>query len=144
MPFTFDGSGALAKLQRLQDNMPKAVEAMGIVYLAAAQRRITSGGSGWAPWSKDYANYIARTHQHQMLWDTGTLVRSLSVGGQDNIFQPNGNSITIGSNVAYAAAQEFGYGPRDLPARPYLIMDDADTKATALNAVRKRMLQGIT
>lgn len=43
------------------------------------------------------------------------------------VIEFNGNEVGVGSNAAYARAQEFGYEARGLPARPYFqpAMEDA-------------------
>lgn len=78
-------------------------------------------------------------------WKTGTLRRSLHVGGHvaestassgDNFIPSDiagtysdvggaetgetSASVVIGTNLVYAAAQEFGFSPRNIPAHPYL------------------------
>jgi phage gpG-like protein len=109
-----------ARLQRMIAAKQEALKASGVAVLTESQKTITSGGNGWAPWSTNYKP----KRVHQMLWDTGTLLRSLSIGDEHNIFRTDGDdSIVVGSNVKYAAAQNYGYSPRNLPARPYLVLN---------------------
>lgn len=119
-----------ARLKGVLAAKKDALKAAGVAVLTNAQQTITNGGDGWQPWSKNYKPKRA----HQMLWDTGTLLRSLTVGDANNIFdQENDNTIIVGSNVKYAAAQNFGYSPRNLPARPFLLVN-AKTQDVAQRA----------
>ena len=142
MGMSFDASGLKAKIALLKANAVKARQAGAVAALATAQQTIINGGNGWPEWSAAYARRIAK-RPHQMLWDTGTLLRSLTPGGSDNILQDNGNGITVGSNVAYAAAQNYGNPERSLPARPFLVVNDQlEQNVTA--AFFKSLLQGVS
>lgn len=136
MPINFDDSKALAKLDKIKANMPMALKAAGMVVLTAAQQTIIEGGQDWTPWKR------LPKHPHQMLWDTGTLIRSLMLGDTHNILRETDSSIIVGSNVAYSAAQQYGYAPHSLPARPFLLFNDA-IAAQATIAYKKYLLQGV-
>lgn len=107
------------KLQQMLDGKPQALKAAGVVLLTEAQKSITQGGNGWPGFARQ------PKRAHQLLWDYGTLLRSLAVGDTNNVFQEDGDSITIGSSVDYARAQNLGNPAHDLPARPYLFVDEA-------------------
>ena len=84
---------------------------------------------------------ISNSAKQKAPWITGTLRRSIHVGGFVSESSPDftphdvggdytdvgGQEITedsasvlIGTNLIYAAAQEFGYPPKNIPAQPYL------------------------
>jgi hypothetical protein len=86
-----DASGAIAKMQNLKANIPKAMEAVGAYVLLSAARTITDGGNGWAPFKK------LPKRPHQLLWDSGTLLRSLTPGDSDNVLTVSGDTITVGT-----------------------------------------------
>lgn len=56
-----------------------------------------------------------------------TLVKS---GRLQNNFVPRieGHSVVIGTNVEYAAQHQFGVRSKNLPARPFLLVQDADIR----------------
>ncbi|MCF8012418.1 MAG: phage virion morphogenesis protein [Clostridiales bacterium] len=57
----------------------------------------------------------------QTLVDTGRLRGSIYA-------KANNNSAKVGTNVIYAAAHNFGYPPRNLPQRKFLMFQDEDLK----------------
>ena len=106
------------RLRSMIEAQPQALKAAGVALLTQAQQSIINGGNGWPAWSPNYKP----KRMHQILWDTGTLLRSLAIGDGNNVFREEGNSVTVGSNVVYAARQNFGGG--GIPARPFLYVDD--------------------
>jgi len=115
---SFDGLGAIkAKLQRLLDGKDDALKAAGVMILTESQKSIINSGPGWPGFKRP------PKRAHQLLWETGTLLRSLALGGGDNIMEQSGNTITLGSNVRYAKWQNEG--TKNIPARPFLFIDDA-------------------
>jgi phage gpG-like protein len=71
-----------------------------MVVLKAAADRIDSGGPGWAP------NITGTPLLHQ----TGRLLSSLSIGAAGNVDDITQNTISVGTNVAYAAWLQIGTG----------------------------------
>lgn len=124
-----------ARLQRLQRSSETAMKAAGVGALTVAQKAIINQGDGkWPAWSQNYRP----KRSHQMLWDMGTLLRSLALGGAENVFEQDAQSVTVGTNVAYAAAQNFGIPTRNLPPRPFFVIA-AMTKA-AIESFRSAIL----
>jgi phage gpG-like protein len=110
-----------ARLKSLSSAKKQALKAAGVAVLTVSQQTIINQGNGdWPAWSPNYHPKRA----HQMLWETGTLLRSLSLGGAGNEFDQEADSVTVGTNVVYAAAQNFGYPAGHLPARPFLDIND--------------------
>lgn len=74
----------------------------------------------------------------EILRDTSVLFNSLSLGeivggpfgssytsprlpgGEEQIFQTIDNGIIVGTNVKYAAVQNYGYAKKNIPARPFI------------------------
>lgn len=115
--FTFDGDAFIARLKKIPQNTEVGLKRAGIYLLSQAQKTIKSGGEGWAPFRRP------PKPPHNLLLDNGRLIGSLAPNSDENIFDLEHNSITVGSNVEYAAAQNYGFTPRNLPARPFLFID---------------------
>lgn len=73
----------------------------------------------------------------EILRDTGVLLNSLSPGqmsgglfgayarpsgdgGAEQVFDLLQNGVIVGTTVKYAAAHQYGYPPKGIPARPFL------------------------
>ena len=57
---------------------------------------------------------------------------------------PSADMIEVGSNRKYARAQNFGYAPRNLPARPYFpITQDGDVLEAAETAIAGAMAAAV-
>ena len=54
------------------------------------------------------------------------------------------DGVDVGTNIAYGAIHQFGSGdlvqPKNIPARPFLGLDDAD--ASAIERLVKRLIEG--
>lgn len=119
MSAEFIGGDAIkAKLQQIIDARPKALLAAGVTLLTLSQQSILQQGPGWPGFKRQ------PKRAHQLLFLTGTLLRSLAYGASDNITQEDDNSITVGSAVTYARAQNLGDPKHNLPARTFLYIDD--------------------
>ena len=115
-------SPALAGLQArirdlaagMSDTRP-LLDALGAELVSQMQRRIADekeapGGQAWEPWSEDYAR--TRHGGQSLLQGEGSLLDSLQHAVSPSL-------VMAGSNLIYAAAQQFGFPDRNLPARPY-------------------------
>lgn len=130
---------ALGAIAARANDLTPALRSVGEVVLEQTRRRIEAGGPApdgtpWAPLSPDY---LARKPQNKdkILILYGRLLGSIhpTVGH---------NEVSVGTNVVYAAAQQFGmrrgaagqtrrgapipWG--DIPARPFLGLSDADER----------------
>lgn len=86
------------------------------------RRRIESGrtspeGVPWKPWSPTYAK--SKRHGPALLQKTGALLDSLTAF-------VDGNTAGWGTNLSYAATHQLGDSDRNIPARPFLGVGDAD------------------
>lgn len=83
---------------------------------------------------------------HPLLVLSGALIESArDTGGAGNIHQVSGRLATLGidgSVIPYAAAQNYGYEPRNLPAREYLYAAE-DTIQVAAEAFRPAASEAI-
>jgi phage gpG-like protein len=108
MSFSITGLQSLKKRvadirERIANPRPGLTRA-ALVVLKAARERIKSGGPGWAP-------NVTGT---PLLFKTGRLINSLTLGGPGNEADYNGNSMTVGTNLPYARYLQEGtgvYGP---------------------------------
>lgn len=117
--FSFDPSKFIGQLELIKTNIPKALRAVGVFVLGEASRVITDGSPDWAAWK------TIPSRPHQMLWETGTLLRSLTVGGPGDIFDESDNQIIVGSNVKYAASMQYGNSKHGIPARPFFVFNSS-------------------
>jgi len=119
MPAEWTGIEELkAKLQNIMDSSEPALKAAGVMFLTLAQQSIISGGPGFAPQKRPYKPV------HQLLWEFGTLLRSLAFGDSNNIMEESEHQIVVGSNVVYARALALGDAAHILPARNYFDLND--------------------
>lgn len=118
MPFEYNKSqlnaivkkykGVQERLQNLDPVLLRAGEAV----LREARRRIQSGGDG--SWPSNLAG-------NPLLRQEGTLARSLTLGGESNVKEIDGNTITVGTQLPYAKWLQEGtgiYGPSGKPITP--------------------------
>jgi phage gpG-like protein len=71
---------------------------------------------------------------HPLLMESGAMLQAATGGGAGAIAEAGTHDLTLGvdgGTVPYAAAQNYGYAPRNLPAREYLGMDDESIDACA-------------
>jgi phage virion morphogenesis protein len=107
-------------MARCKDLRP-AWEVVGMDLLRSVEGNFNAEGrpSAWAPWSPAYAAYRAKKKPGKILTRDGNLRRSITS-------EPDARGVTLGSNVAYARAQQLGYQPRNLPPRPFVAVQDED------------------
>lgn len=133
---TVDASAFKVKADQLLNNIPQALKAAGLVILAQAAQSIKAQGPGWAPFKR------LPKRPHQLLYDTGHLIQSLQYGNADNIFDLGDTQLTVGSNLRYAAVQQFGNPSHNLPARPYLVITSGRLPDITA-AFTRRLMQGV-
>ena len=118
-----DGIGI--KLNQLMGRNAQAelLETIGAVIESQTRRRIATekqspDGEPWADWSADYAK--TRDSGHSLLENEGELLDSIQ-------YQVNGDQVITGSNLIYAAIQQYGgaeVGSPGLIGRPYLGLNE--------------------
>ncbi len=125
--------GLQARIRRLAAGMAdpsELLEAVGAELESQTRRRVESGGPDpdgepWQPWSDAYAK--TRRGGHGLLRSEGGLLDSI----QSLV---SGNILETGSNLVYAAIQQFGgtsempAGPREVPARAWLGISADDAR----------------
>lgn len=148
MPVAVDVEVDRGSLQRLQDALNRfrrtplthLNDAIAAEVVSQTQHRISTektapDGKAWEEWSESYAKH--RHSGHSLLMNEGDLLGSI-------VAERSGSEVIVGSPLKYAAAQQAGYAPRNLVARPYLgiaqknetslaaILDDWANKAIGL------------
>jgi phage gpG-like protein len=101
-------------------------------------------GDGWVPLSPSYAAWKKSNHPSKdMMRITDRLYKSLvSKSHEEHVYETGPNWVEIGTRVPYARAHQYGYAPRNLPAR---IIVPRLTKAEGervVDAVLKHVLRG--
>ena len=78
-------------------------------------------GKPWAPWSEGYRERMAKKGKggNKILADTGELRRSLHR-------EAKRGSVVVGTAKEYAATHQFGDARRNIPARPFLGINEQD------------------
>lgn len=105
----------------LKDNLGSEAESQ--VRRRLSDEKESPEGEPWAEWSSSYAE--TRHGGHSLLEGEGDLIDSIE-------HQVNGDEIEVGSNLVYAAIQNFGADKGefngspwgDIPARPWLGFSD--------------------
>jgi phage virion morphogenesis protein len=122
-------ANALAALARLGgSSLDRISYDVGEFLEVSARARISDtktapDGTPWAPWSEAYDE--TRNHsQHSLLVNRNDLFDSIQN-------DTTGETIMVGTNVEYAAHQQFGSGRAvgGIPARPFLGLSGDDRKA---------------
>lgn len=94
---------------------------LGSTHERLRETKAAPDGTPWAAWSEDYAQ--TRHGGHSLLMNEGDL--------DDSITEfVSGDLAGVGSNLVYAAIQQFGGEAvdMDIPARPYLGLTDEDAR----------------
>ena len=144
---------AVAQLSRdMQDELEFA--AMGMQAAMAEQYRdIVIGNLGpsgidrpfaWAPLSNRAPYFYAQTvgRSYATLYETGKLASSIRM---DNSSAQAATVSVSEDDCSYAVMHQFGYPPKNLPARPYFPFDPqtGETTAFTLNAVKEAAEQSL-
>lgn len=123
---------AMNRLMRDIDKPTPALKLTGIMAQGFVQRNIRSAkdsrGEAWPELAM--ATILRRRNTRKgsirPLIDTGRLLNSISYK-----VSWNASEVRVGTNVIYSAAQNFGYPPRNLPAREYMYITQADANRIA-------------
>ncbi|CAA0097613.1 Uncharacterised protein [BD1-7 clade bacterium] len=111
------------RIQQLADaNVGELLPSLATEGESQTRRRIETektapDGSPWLAWSEGYTK--TRHSNHSLLENEGNLLDSITA-------DHNADTAIWGSNLPYAAAQQFGYKKRNLPAREYLGLSQAN------------------
>lgn len=94
------------------------LDAIGQQQEDSARKRIAESkkapeGKRWDAWSSKYAK--TRKPHHSLLRDTGALLDSLT-----HVVDESSKSVSVGSNLVYAAVHLFGSDDGTTPARSFL------------------------
>ena len=117
---------ALLKAARgIADRKP-ILEAMGLQMVSITKRAFSDPSLRPMPWAprKD-------TKPHSLLRKSGALWQSIRVGELTN------DHVDIRSDRVYAAAQQLGYAPRNLPPRPFFPIINGDLTPVAADKIQR-------
>lgn len=79
-----------------------------------------------SPWPPHKESTVRRHGPHPLLILSGSLLESAtSESGKGSYLEVTDNEITIGVKLPYAKVQQFGYPPKNIPARPYYDVPDS-------------------
>ena len=130
---TIDPNEVAALSREMQDELQFAAMSMQAA-MAAAYADVIAGNLGdrgvdrpfpWAPLSPGYARKVGRSHA--TLYVTGEMARAVKV--DDSL--GDHSTVSMDSNdCPYGVAHQYGYPPRNLPARPYFPFDPTTGRTT--------------
>ena len=121
--FDIDRGGRLTALQKSLADSTVLMERIGLGLLSRAQRAFREQKRGNNAWGKRMTPNIGgvvsdlnagRQPQKRRfvpgpaLRDTGQLLRSLTIGGPQNLFRATPSSVEVGTNVPYAQTHQTG------------------------------------
>ena len=120
-------------LNAMGDKRP-VLEAMAGAAVSVAERAFTEEKYRPAPWAPKKDGSAATLKRNPPV-----LARSLMA------MAPSKDMVEVGSDRPYARAQNFGYEPRNLPARPFLpVLQDGSVFAPAEKSIVSAMSAAIT
>lgn len=97
----------LVRKLRAMEKPQQHLEAMGLALVALTKRAFTDSSLRPSPWAARKDGSPASLRKTGMLW------QSIRITALDT------NSVTVGSDRAYAAAHQLGSSKRGIPARPF-------------------------
>lgn len=120
----------LENIAGLTDDLKEPLELAGLEAQRIIAEKFEKQGPNWAPLS-DYTIEMRRNSNKgtiKILQDEGTLRNSITDAKHSNggVYTLTDTTLTIGSNLVYAAIQNFGWPagskhpPPTIPARPYI------------------------
>lgn len=111
-----------SRLLNKTGNLRPAMKAVGEVVYASVMENFKNesdpGGNKWHALAE--RTLKVKRHDH-ILFETGNLMRSIHI-------KATNRSVSIGTNVEYSRAMQFGDAINRIPARPYLGVKKRDWK----------------
>lgn len=129
----FQPASALDRLQQLARRLstPAELLAPALPVVARAIERNFDEEGRPLPWPPLSPAYLRRKSAGlKILQLSGRLRRSIRV-------RLEGNAIVASTDLPYAAAHQFGFPRRNLPARPFLVLTDSDRQEAAQTILNK-------
>ena len=117
---------ALLKLQRVLEQSKKLpLKEMGEIAVKSINENFPVGGRYSLPGSVEGGNsrWVKRKDNkpHPILWKTGKLKKSVK-------FTAHVRVVVIRSNLVYSAFQNYGFAEKNVPARPYMVIQKEDRR----------------
>ena len=120
----------IGQLAERMEDLSEPMNAIGVYIVKRARERFEKSGPGWPPLSP---RTVAKRRKgsSKPLIDTGRLMASIGNVAKEGVFQVTERSVRVGTNVIYAAIQNFGGRAGrghsvEIPARPFLYVEDRD------------------
>jgi phage gpG-like protein len=114
----------------VEEARPAVQSAMAEAYYDVVYGNIGEAGVDrpifWPPLSKRYADKMSRSHA--TLFVNGQLLNAIKL---DNSSDEQSTVSVSDQDCPYAVAHQYGYPPRNLPARPYFPFDPQTGETTA-------------
>ena len=108
--------GISTPLANFSKNLTDQLSVLGLELAQDTQKRFFKQDQNWKP-LKAETKKRKKLNKDKILVETGKLRDEISYNVQRNI-------LSIGSPSKYARAQDLGYSQRNLPARPFLFLDE--------------------
>jgi phage gpG-like protein len=130
MSFTVDLDGpsfqqAVARIRLVTKDLTELMTVLAGRVVRIVDRRFQKSGPRWVPLSERTLER-RRAGSSKPLLDTGRLRASVVGRGEGSLYAVDSQSLTIGSDLVYAAIQQYGWPaggkhpPPTIPARPYI------------------------
>ncbi len=107
----------------LRDVSPPLARFAPVLAASALANFIAGGRPPWAPLDPAYSR--SKTADG---YATGILVRTGALMGSIRTVV-NGDRVTVGSGVPYASAHQYGITRRNIPPRPFFVLQDEDLRS---------------
>lgn len=122
MSFTVDLDGpsfqqAVARIRLVTTDLTELMTVLAGRVVRIVDRKFQKSGPGWVPLSERTLKQ-RRAGSSKPLLDTGRLRASAVGRGEGSLYAVDSQSLTVGTNLGYAATHQFGRGR--IPARPYI------------------------
>lgn len=115
----------------------------------AVEKNFLAGGSPLGPWPPHSPATVARYGPHPLLILSGDMMAAATrEGARGHVQELTDRAATVGidgEEIVYALAQNYGHAAKNIPARPFMVIDDsvgdacevviADAAATLVGAV---------
>jgi phage virion morphogenesis protein len=118
-----------AMINRL-DNPTPLMKIFGAVIVRSVQKNFEAGGrpNAWIPSQRVLTGLVKKSHGEMGAGGGKTLIVQGWAGGLLGSIHSNASrdEVKIGTPKIYGAVHQFGWAERNIPARPFLVIQDED------------------
>lgn len=103
------------------------------------------GGGSWKHLTTKWLNFkIRHAYNPAILHMRHNLRRSVTVkGAAGQILDISPTELNFGSSISYARTHQYGYPPRNIPARPFIKLIEGDRRKIR-DMIRDHIMEGIS